>query len=91
MEPGGLTKRWGNIVRQAQVEYHSLHILRHTFATSLLARHKSSEVVQDLLGHSSISVTLDLYRAVVDELGFDAVTELEDQFENRIVPLHLQI
>lgn len=48
-------------------------------------------MVQDLLGHSSNSVTLDLYMAVVDELGFDAVTEFKNQFENRIVPLHLQI
>lgn len=88
VDPGHLTKRWGNIVRQAEVEHHSLHALRHTFATSLLARHKSPKVVQDLLGHSSISVTLDLYTAVVDELGFDAVTALEDQFQNRVAPLN---
>lgn len=60
------------------VTAYSLHALRHTFATSLLARHKSPKVVQDLLGHSSITVTLDLYTASVDELGQDAVDSLNE-------------
>ena len=77
IDPSRLTKLWGQIVHEAGVPYRSLHGLRHTFATSLLARHKSPKVVQDLLGHSSISVTLDLYTASVDELGRDAVESLE--------------
>ena len=72
-----LTKLWRQIVREAGVPYHSLHGLRHTFATSLLSRLKSPKVVQDLLGHSSISVTLDLYTANLDDLGRDAVESLD--------------
>jgi integrase len=49
-------------------------------ATSLLARRNSPKVVQDLLRHSSITVTLDLYTAALDELGVDAVESLENQF-----------
>ena len=54
------------------------------FATSLLARRNSPKVVQDLLGHSSITVTLDLYTATLDELGVDAVESLENQLPTNL-------
>ena len=54
------------------------------FATSLLARRNSPTVVQDLLGHSSITVTLDLYTATLDELGVDAVESLENQLPTNL-------
>jgi integrase len=37
-------------------------------------------VVQDLLGHSSITVTLDLYTASLDDLGREAVGALDETF-----------
>jgi integrase len=75
-----LSKRWRSIVREADVPAYSLHALRHTFATALLARNKSPKVVQDLLGHSSITVTLDLYTASLDDLGREAVDALDQTF-----------
>jgi integrase len=80
IDPSLLSKRWRSIVREADVPAYSLHALRHTFATALLARNKSPKVVQDLLGHSSITVTLDLYTASLDDLGREAVESLESQF-----------
>jgi integrase len=79
IDPGHLSKRWNKIIKKAKVSTYPLHALRHTFATSLLARRNSPKVVQDLLGHSSITVTLDLYTAALDELGVDAVESLENQ------------
>jgi site-specific recombinase XerD len=38
-----------------------LHDLRHTFATLLYARHVNPRAVQELLGHSRIEMTMDLY------------------------------
>ncbi|WP_433685688.1 site-specific integrase [Nocardia sp. CA-119907] len=39
----------------------SPHLFRHSYATGLLRRGVAAEVVQKLLGHSSISVTVDTY------------------------------
>jgi site-specific recombinase XerD len=39
----------------------SPHLFRHSYATGLLRRGVAAEVVQHLLGHSSISVTVDTY------------------------------
>jgi integrase len=83
IDPSLLSKRWRSIVKQAEVPAYSLHALRHTFATALLARNKSPKVVQDLLGHSSITVTLDLYTASLDNLGRDAVDALDETFSDQ--------
>ena len=41
------------------------HDLRHTAATLLLAQECHPNVVQELLGHSSIAVTMDIYSHVM--------------------------
>jgi integrase len=79
VDPMLFSKRWRAIVKKAGVSTYSLHALRHTFATALLARNKSPKVVQDLLGHSSITITLDLYTASLDDLGREAVESLDNQ------------
>jgi integrase len=83
VDPMLLSKRWRAIVKEAGVPVYSLHALRHTFATALLARNKSPKVVQDLLGHSSITVTLDLYTASLDDLGREAVESLDIQHDSK--------
>ena len=40
-------------------------------------------MVQDLLGHSSITVTLDLYTANLDDLGREAVESLDNQHDSQ--------
>ncbi len=53
-----------------------LHDLRHTAATHLLTRHVHPKVVQDLLGHSTIAITLDTYSHVMPSLAQTATVEL---------------
>jgi integrase len=42
-------------------EYHSIHSLRHTYATLLLQRGESIQYVCDQLGHSSVQITFNTY------------------------------
>ena len=43
-----------------------LHDLRHTAGTLLLRRGMPVEVVSKILGHARVSITLDVYRHVID-------------------------
>ena len=46
----------------------SCHILRHTFTTRLCESGVNMKVIQDVLGHSDISTTMNIYADVTKEL-----------------------
>jgi len=54
----------------------SPHTLRHTYATQLLLNGVNPKVVSDLLGHSSIQITLDIYGHCFPRNKQEAVTKL---------------
>lgn len=58
----------------------SLHGLRHTHATLLLAAGVHPKVVQERLGHSDISVTMSVYSHVTPTMQRDAVDRLAALF-----------
>ncbi len=52
------------------------HDLRHSAATLLLSLGVHPKVVQELLGHTQISMTMDIYSHVLPGLQQDAVGKL---------------
>jgi len=62
--PDRVTKQFGKHVGAAGLPRIRLHDLRHTVATLALTAGIHAKVVQELLGHSSITVTLDTYSHV---------------------------
>jgi integrase len=54
-----------------------LHDLRHTCATLLLGRGVHPKLVQELLGHSTIAMTLDRYSHWTPDLGAQTATAME--------------
>jgi integrase len=52
------------------------HDLRHAAATLMLASGVDLKVVSELLGHSKISTTADVYTKVLDELKVDAADRM---------------
>jgi integrase len=57
------------------------HDLRHTCATLLLTKGVHPKIVQEMLGHSSITITLDIYSHVLPNMQERAVSAMEDIFE----------
>jgi integrase len=68
-------KRKGNL---PDVRFHDL---RHTCATLLLTKGVHPKIVQELLGHSSISITLDTYSHVLPNMQEKAVRAMDNIFE----------
>ncbi len=58
-----------------------IHDLRHTAATHLLRRGVHPKVVQDLLGHSTISLTLDTYSHVAPALHAEVASRMQAFFD----------
>ena len=63
-----------------EAEGFTFHSLRHTFATELFKKREHPKVVQSLLGHSSITQTMDTYSHLMDGMGDDAVKGLDEVF-----------
>jgi integrase len=53
------------------------HDLRHTAATLMLSEGVHPKVVQERLGHSSISITLDTYSHVIPSMQEEVADKLE--------------
>lgn len=51
----------GEMLERAGLPAFRFHNLRHTAATMLLARDVDPKVVSEMLGHASVSITLELY------------------------------
>ena len=56
------------------------HVLRHTFATRGLENGIPPKVMQELLGHTSITMTLDIYSHVLPDTKAEEMKKLANMF-----------
>ena len=73
------------IVQRIQKDGHSFghitpHVLRHTFATRAIEAGMSPQVLKTILGHSSISMTMDLYSHVMPEIKISEMEKISESF-----------
>ena len=66
------------LLRRAGLPSIRFHDLRHTCATLLLAKGVHPKLVQALLGHASIGITMDLYSHWAPAMGDQAAAAMED-------------
>lgn len=78
---GNFHKFWVRRLDKLKVRHIRFHDLRHTCASLLLSGGVHPKVVQELLGHSSIKVTLDLYSHTMPNMQSDAVKALDQMLK----------
>lgn len=79
MNAKNLTARYfKRILKQLELPNIRLHDLRHTCATILLLKGVHPKFVQELLGHATISITLDTYSHVLPSMGDQTARAMED-------------
>lgn len=65
------------LCKKADIPTITFHNLRHTFATLALESGKSPKIVQETLGHSNVSTTLDIYWGSTQErIDLDFLPEI---------------
>lgn len=90
LDPRDFTKRFQRHLEKAGLPKVRLHDLRHTHASLLLARGVHPKVVQERLGHSSITMTLDLYSHLVPGLQEAAAATLNGLLSKEKSPAKTQ-
>jgi integrase len=78
MRPWTLTRKLQRILKGAGLPHLRFHDLRHTCATLLLSKGVHPKFVQELLGHATITITLDRYSHVIPAMGDQTKKAMED-------------
>lgn len=68
IRPNTVTRAWAMLASHAGVKVIRLHDARHTHASLMLKQGIHPKIVQERLGHASITMTLDTYSHVVPGL-----------------------
>ena len=63
---------------KAGVKRISMHSLRHTYATRAIERNVNPKILQKLLGHSSVQMTMDRYVHVSTESMLEEIRKFEE-------------
>ena len=78
VEPRTFREYFATIVKKTGLPRIRFHDLRHTHATLLLQQGVHPKIVSERLGHTSISMTLDIYSHVIPSMQKEAA-EMFDQ------------
>ncbi|MCH7577964.1 MAG: site-specific integrase [Chloroflexi bacterium] len=77
IEKGNLLRRsFAPLLEKAGLPHIRFHDLRHTCASLMLAENVNAKVVSEMMGHSSITVTLDVYSHVLPTMQADAAERM---------------
>lgn len=74
--PNHVVEEFKLLLKQAGLPDIRFHDLRHSAATLLLSLGVHPKVVQELLGHTQISMTMDVYSHVLPGMQQDAMSKL---------------
>lgn len=81
ISPREFLRQYQRLLQKAGLERKRFHDLRHTVASLLINANENPKVIQQLLGHSTISTTLDIYAHVMDQTLNRSVDNLYNQLE----------
>ena len=77
LESRTVIRAFKRILAEAELRDARFHDLRHGAATMMLSEGVNPKVVQEMLGHSKIGVTMDCYAHVFPDLQSDAVSRMD--------------
>lgn len=77
-----INKSFKPLLKKAKLPNIRFNDLRHTAATLLLAEGVHPKIIQEHLGHSQISLTLDTYSHVLPSMQQEAAAKLDRLFAN---------
>ena len=61
LDPRTMQERFQKVLQKGYIRHVNFHAIRHTFATWCVEKHMDIKVLSEILGHSSVKITLDRY------------------------------
>ncbi len=80
IEPRTFSDHYHSILEAAKLPHFTFHALRHTFATRALEQGMDEKTLSVILGHASVSFTLDTYTHVLDGQKRQEMQRMEELF-----------
>jgi integrase len=77
LSPSPIIRRFKQLLREASLPEIRFHDLRHSTASLLLFLGVHPKIVQELLGHNQIGITLNIYSHVLPNLQQEAIAKLQ--------------
>lgn len=72
------------LLKDAELPPMRFHDLRHSAATILFVAGVNPKVIQELLGHSKISITLEIYSHVLPSIQQEAAGKMDEVFKRSL-------
>lgn len=82
--PESLTRMWRRFLEKHQLKDIRFHDLRHSCATAMLEAGVDPKTVQNRLGHSDITMTMNIYAHCTQNMDRNAAQKLDDLFSSAI-------
>lgn len=82
IKPQSLTHEWTRLLAKTELPTIGFHGLRHTHATLLLGKGVHPKVASERLGHSTVSITLDLYSHALPAMQESAAQAIDSVFSD---------
>ncbi|HEX6551448.1 MAG TPA: site-specific integrase [Ktedonobacteraceae bacterium] len=76
IRPNNVVDEFKKLLKKAGLPSIRFHDVRHSAATLLLSLGVHAKVVQEMIGHTQISMTMDIYSHVLPSMQQDAVGKL---------------
>jgi integrase len=89
--PSNVYKQYKKIISVANLRYVRIHDLRHSVATLLLDDEIPLESVSRLLGHSSLSITMDIYAQSLQSVPDRGAKGMADLYKTSAVNKKMRI
>lgn len=81
ISPRNLDRAFRKITETAGIKPAGVHSLRHTFASMLFKRGVDPKTVSEILGHSDVSITYNIYIHIIEEQKVKAISLLNQPSE----------
>ncbi len=83
LDPSMVFDKFKEILKEAGLPDMRFHDLRHSAATILLSMGVNVKIIQELLGHGSVTITLDIYSHVLPSMQQVVMEDLNSRYLDR--------